>query len=64
MCERRNRTPEGGLGRGCRSFPPIVQAKVFVRGEPSKWGQKMVVPGTWDGFVTKTRERLELPVDK
>merc|ERR1711957_1086633 len=41
-----------------------LKAKVFVRGEPQKWGQKMVVPSDWAGFVAKTRERLETPADK
>jgi len=41
-----------------------LKAKVFVRGEPQKWGQKMVVPDDWAGFVAKTRERLEIPADK
>jgi hypothetical protein len=41
-----------------------LKAKVFVRGEPQKWGQKMVVPDDWAGFVAKSRERLELPADK
>merc|ERR1712070_1127554 len=41
-----------------------LKVKVFIRGEPQKWGQKIVVPDTWEGFVTKSRERLELPVDK
>lgn len=41
-----------------------LKAKVFVRGEPQKWGQKMVVPGEWEAFVRKSRERLEIPQDK
>merc|ERR1712166_921726 len=41
-----------------------LKAKVYVRGEPQKWGQKMVVPDEWEAFVRKTRERLEIPADK
>merc|ERR1711943_93574 len=41
-----------------------LKVKVFIRGEPQKWGQKIVVPDTWQEFVAKSRERLELPVDK
>eukprot|EP00656_Telonema_subtile_P016826 TRINITY_DN18914_c0_g1_i2.p2 TRINITY_DN18914_c0_g1~~TRINITY_DN18914_c0_g1_i2.p2 ORF type:complete len:136 (-),score=33.69 TRINITY_DN18914_c0_g1_i2:494-901(-) len=41
-----------------------LKAKVFVRGEPQRWGQKMVVPDEWEAFVRKTRERLEIPADK
>merc|ERR1712159_671993 len=41
-----------------------LKVKVFIRGEPQKWGQKIVVPYTWQEFVAKSRERLELPVDK
>merc|ERR1711970_1187888 len=41
-----------------------LKVKVFIRGEPQKWGQKIVVPDTWIEFVQKSRDRLELPVDK
>merc|ERR1719199_1466735 len=41
-----------------------LKVKVFIRGEPQKWGQKIVVPDTWQEFVAKSRERLELLVDK
>merc|ERR1719247_2193319 len=41
-----------------------LKVKVFIRGEPQKWGQKIVVPDTWQDFVQKSRDRLELPVDK
>merc|ERR1712159_609815 len=41
-----------------------LKVKVFIRGQPEKWGQKIVVPATWQDFVAKSRERLELPVDR
>merc|ERR1719316_1942373 len=41
-----------------------LKVKVFIRGEPQKWGQKLVVPNKWEDFVQKSRERLEIPVDK
>jgi len=41
-----------------------LKVKVFIRGEPQKWGQKIVVPDKWEDFVQKSRDRLELPVDK
>merc|ERR1712159_894539 len=41
-----------------------LKVKVFIRGQPEKWGQKIVVPATWQDFVAKSRDRLELPVDK
>merc|ERR1712072_812029 len=41
-----------------------LKVKVFIRGEPQKWGQKIVVPDKWDDFVQKSRDRLELPSDK
>merc|ERR1712159_4927 len=41
-----------------------LKVKVFIRGQPEKWGQKIVVPATWQDFVQKSRERLELPTDR
>merc|ERR1712146_790857 len=41
-----------------------LKVKVFIRGQPEKWRQKIVVPATWQDFVAKSRERLELPVDR
>merc|ERR1719265_153303 len=41
-----------------------LKVKVFIRGEPQKWGQKIVVPDKWQDFVQKSRDRLELPTDK
>merc|ERR1719197_1186861 len=41
-----------------------LKVKVYIRGEPQKWGQKIVVPDKWEDFVTKARDRLELPTEK
>merc|ERR1711934_690835 len=41
-----------------------LKVKVFIRGEPQKWGQKIVVPDTWEDFVQRSRDGLELPTDK
>jgi len=41
-----------------------LKVKVYIRGEPQKWGQKIVVPDKWEDFVVKARDRLELPTEK
>jgi len=48
----------------CAMAQTKLKVKVFIRGEPQKWGQKIVVPNTWQEFVQKSRDRLEIAVDK
>merc|ERR1740130_1755899 len=38
-----------------------LQVNVFVRGQPQRSGQKMVVPNNWPSFVSLARQQLEVP---
>jgi len=40
-----------------------TRVKVFERGNRNKWPQAIVVGSNWQGFVTKTRQRLQLPAN-